>query len=83
MFVCSEHPVAERCGNTVAFCFDSALGSFFTSTITFVCVPVSRTKGCLCVDDVCVRSSPQIRKKKKVFFLHVLYNLCTHLSVYE
>lgn len=62
MFVCSEHPVAERCGNTVAFCFDSALGSLFTFMIMFVCVPVSRTKGCLCVA-LCVHSSTRIRKK--------------------
>lgn len=42
MFICAEHPVAERCGNRVAVYFDFALGSLI---VTSIGVSVSCGKG--------------------------------------
>ncbi len=42
MFVCAEHPVAERCGNRVAVYFDFCFRVPSTFMVTFVCVPVQK-----------------------------------------
>lgn len=55
MFICAEHPVAERCGNSVAVYLDFCLGVLM---VTFVCV--------LNVE-VCVHSSVRVDGKPGTF----------------
>lgn len=51
VFICAEHPVAERCGNGVAVYFDFCLG---TLMVTFVCAPsvevFVHSSVCVCVE---------------------------------
>lgn len=53
VFICAEHPVAERCGNGVAVYFDFCLG---TLMVTFVCAPsvevFVHSSVCVCGDKV-------------------------------
>lgn len=79
MFVCAEHPVAERCGNRVAVYFDFALGSLPHSW-SHLFAGLYKKK------DVCVCFFPLIctnKKEVKVGFFACPMRVCTHFSVCE